>query len=114
MHIDDYRFGHISVGGQDYDADLIIFPDHVQQGWWRREGHRLAPEDLETVLADAPQVLVVGTGCYGRMRVPEETLAALRAAGVEVRIAKTGDTVDDFNRLRRERARVIAVLHLTC
>jgi hypothetical protein len=48
------------------------------------------------------------------MRVPEETLAALRSAGVEVRIAKTGDAVDDFNRLQREYARVVAALHLTC
>jgi hypothetical protein len=102
MHIDDYRFGHISVGGQNYDADLIVFPDHVQQGWWRREGHRLAREDLEAVLADAPQVLVVGTGYFGRMRLPEETLAALRSAGVELRIAKTGNAVAEFNRLQRD------------
>jgi hypothetical protein len=112
--VDDYRFGHISVGGQDYDADLILFPDHVQPGWWCREGHRLAPEDVETDLADAPQVLVIGTGYYGRMRVPDETLAALRAAGVDAQISKTGDAVGDFNRLQHECARVVAALHLTC
>ncbi len=114
MEIDHYTFGRIGIGGRDYDADVIIFPDHVQERWWRREGHRLAQEDLETVLADAPQMLVIGTGYYGRMQVPEETIESLRAAGVEVRVAKTGEAVAEFSRLQRECARIVAALHLTC
>ena len=114
MHIDQYRFGHIDIEGQSFDADVISFPDHVQERWWRREGHRLAQEDLETVLAEKPEVLVVGTGYYGRMQVPEETLDALRAAGVAVRVAKTGDAVEALGRLQGEYAHIVAALHLTC
>ena len=114
MQIDHYRFGQIRVGGRDYDADVIIFPDRVQERWWRREGHRLAKEDLQTVLTDAPQVLVIGTGYYGRMQIPEETLDSLRDAGVKVRAARTGDAVDEFNQLQKEYARIVAALHLTC
>ena len=114
MEIDHYTFGRIGVGGRDYDADVIIFPDHVQERWWRREGHRLGQEDLETVLADAPQLLVIGTGYYGRMRVPEETLASLRAEGVKVRVSKTSKAVAELNRLQRDGARIVAALHLTC
>ncbi len=114
MEIDHYTFGRIGIGGRDYDADVIIFPDHVQERWWRREGHRLAQEDLETVLADAPQLLVIGTGYYGRMQVPEETLASLRAEGVEVKVSKTSEAVAEFNRLQRDYARIVAALHLTC
>jgi hypothetical protein len=62
MHIDNYRFGHIDIAGHGYDADIIIFPDHVQARWWRQEGHRLGGQDLDTVLAEKPDVLVVGTG----------------------------------------------------
>jgi hypothetical protein len=89
MHIDHYGFGRIGIQGHSYDADVIIFPDHVQKRWWRREGHRLAQEDLETVLSDKPQLFVIGTGYYGRMEVPEETLDTLRTTGLEVWIAKT-------------------------
>lgn len=115
MRIDHYSFGRIGVGGRDFDADLIIFPDRVQERWWRREGHRLAEADLDKVLAEAPELLVIGTGYYGRMQVPEETLEAIRAAGiVEVRIAKTGEAVALFNRLQEDCARIVAALHLTC
>jgi len=94
MHIDHYNFGQIGIDDHSYDADVIVFPDHVQERWWRREGHRLARQDLETVLADVPRMLVIGTGYYGRMKVPEETIDSLRAAGVDVRVARTSEAVD--------------------
>lgn len=114
MQIDRYRFGHIEIAGHSYDADVIIFPDHVQQHWWRREGHWLAPDDIETVLAEQPEMLVIGTGYYGRMQVAGETLDLLQGAGIDVRIAKTGTAVDEFNRLQRDCAAIVAAFHLTC
>ena len=114
MHIDQYRFGHIDIEGQSFDADVISFPDHVQERWWRREGHHLAQEDLETVLAEKPEVLVVGTGYYGRMQVPEDTLEVLRSEGIDVKVEQTSSAVAEFNRLQRECARIVAALHLTC
>jgi hypothetical protein len=114
MHIDQYRFGHIDIEGIGYDADVIIFPDHVQDHWWRKEGHHLASEDLASVLTDKPEVLVVGTGYYGRMEVPEETIDSLRSAGIAVRIERTNAAVAEFNRLQRECPRIVAALHLTC
>ena len=114
MHIDQYRFGHIDIEGRGFDADVIVFPGRVQDRWWRQQGHRLAREDLATVLAEKPELLVVGTGYYGRMQVPAETLDALRGAGIDVRVEKTGSAVEEFNRLQRECARIVAALHLTC
>lgn len=114
MQIDHYHFGHIDIEGRSYDADVIIFPDHVQERWRRREGHRLAQDDLEAVLAEKPELLVVGSGFYGRMLVPEETLASLGAAGIDVRVLMTDQAVEEFNRLQRKCASVVAALHLTC
>jgi hypothetical protein len=103
----------IDIGGQEYDTDIIIFPHRVQDHWWRCQGHRLAKEDLNTVFTDKPQMLVIGTGFYGRMQVPEETLATLQAEGIDTRVAKTREAVNEFNRLQMESARVVAALHLT-
>jgi hypothetical protein len=54
MHIDQHPFGHIDIEGHGYDADVIIFPERVQERWWRQEGHRRAREDLAIVLAEKP------------------------------------------------------------
>ncbi len=57
---------------------------------------------------------MIGTGYYGHMQVPEETLASLRTAGVEVRVSKTSEAVAEFNRLQKDDARIVAAPHLTC
>jgi hypothetical protein len=50
--LEDYRFGHVVVDGEVHERDLIVLPDRVVGGWWRREGHELVLEDLEDVLDD--------------------------------------------------------------
>lgn len=114
MQISDYAFGSIEVGGRRYTRDLIITPQGVQEGWWRKEGHRLDRDDLSAVLAAHPQALVVGTGYYGRMAIPRETRDFLSEQGIVLRAAPTGEAVQTFNALQREYARVVAALHLTC
>lgn len=56
MVLDHYTFGCIAINGSEYDANVIIFPDHVQKRWWHREGYRLAEEAFETVLALASKL----------------------------------------------------------
>lgn len=111
--IQDYRFGHIVVDGQSYTRDLIIYPDRVQGNWWRKEGHRLSPDDLPQVLQAPPEVLVVGQGSPGLMVVPAETRQRLEQAGITVIVEPTAQAWQTYNRLRQER-RTVAALHLTC
>lgn len=114
MEIKSYSFGQINVDGRDFDSDVIIFRSHVQDNWWRGKGHRLDKEDLNAVFADKPDMLVIGTGYYGRMQVPKETLEALHSKGIKVRSCKTAQAVREFNRLQQEYASIVAALHLTC
>lgn len=111
--IESYQFGRIVIDGKAHHKDVIILPDRVISGWWRKEGHALHPQDLEAVLEAAPEVLVVGQGASGLMRVTPETEQALHAAGIELIALPTGRAVETYNRLRGERA-VAAALHLTC
>ena len=114
MNIEAYDFGTIRVGGATYTSDVIIMPDSVKDSWWRREGHNLCIEDLTDVIATKPDVLVIGTGYYGRMKVPVATKSYLEARGIKVHIVKTGQAVKEFNELQRRIGKVIAALHLTC
>ncbi|HDD24034.1 MAG TPA: hypothetical protein ENF52_01190, partial [Chloroflexi bacterium] len=61
--IESYEFGRITIRGQTYTSDVLVFPDgQVQSNWWRAEGHRLRLEDLTELLSQRPDVIVVGTG----------------------------------------------------
>ncbi len=112
--IEDYHFGEIVVDGKSYRNDLVIYPDRVQTNWWRVEGHSLAVEDLEGVLADPPDVLVVGQGANGRMQVPQTTRQRVTQAGIRLVAEPTEQACDTYNRLRQGEQTVVAALHLTC
>ena len=113
MHIDSYSFGHISVDGVEYTSDVILLPDRVVPNWWRKEGHSLGPDDLEAVVEAEPEVLIVGTGANGMMRVPESTAANLAKHGIEVVVQSTKQACETFNASPKE-TRAAAALHLTC
>jgi len=112
--IEDYGFGRIVIDGKTYRQDVIVFPDRVKSDWWRKEGHSLCLEDLKEVLEDPPEVLVVGTGYVGLMRVPREVREKLEEMGIRVVVEKTGKAYRTFNKLLSEGRRVVAALHLTC
>ncbi len=61
MKIDTYSFGKIVIDGRTYTSDVIIYPDHVDASWWRKEGHYLRPVDLTDVVKAKPAVLIIGT-----------------------------------------------------
>jgi len=112
MKIESYSFGRMVIDGRTYTSDLIIVGDEVFPNWWRKEGHRLQPEDLKTVIEKKPDVLVIGIGAHGIMTVPVETIMYLEEAGIEVICQPTGQAVESFNQITgREKA---AAFHLTC
>jgi hypothetical protein len=111
--IEAYRFGHLVVDGQPYSKDVIILPDRVLAGWWRKQGHVLLPEDLQAVFEAGPALLIVGQGTFGRMRVTAEASQALEEAGIELIAQPTKKACQTYNQLREEQ-QVAAALHLTC
>lgn len=114
MKITGYEFGRIEIEGQPYTSDVIISGTEVRDGWWRQQGHLLRIDDLGDIEACAPAMLIIGTGFYGNMTVPHETLTHLEAKHIQVQVARTPEAVKLFNRLQRESATVVAALHLTC
>jgi len=115
MNIDDYTFGRIEIDGVCYSKDVILLRGEIRSPWWRSAGgHHFEPVDLGEVLAAAPEVVVLGTGFFGRVKVSRETLAAFADAGSEVVVETTAQAVKDFNRLVADGRDVAAALHLTC
>lgn len=101
------------MDGRLYISDVIIFPDHVNDHWWRKEGHRLSVEDLVDVWQAGPEMLVVGTGYYGLMKVLDEVREYVAAKSVELIVENTKRACQTFNRLSSEK-KVVAAFHLTC
>jgi hypothetical protein len=114
MHIDSYQFGKIVIDGTAYNSDCLILGDSVQANWRRKHGHLLTVEDLQSVIAIKPLVLVVGCGASGLMKVSENIGQILQQHGIELFTANTHKAVARFNELAGKGENVTAALHLTC
>lgn len=111
--IDFYGFGLIVVDGKEYSSDIIIFPDKIKSEWWRKRGHELCLEDIADVLDQKPEVLVVGTGASGVMKVLPEVKKAAQARGIKLITEPTDKACNTYNELSRSQ-KVVAAFHLTC
>ena len=111
--IDSYSFGKIVIEGKTYTSDVILYPDKVDDSWWRKSGHLLQKEDLRDVIQYNPDVLIVGTGAYGLMKVPEETKKFVEAKGIKLISEETGEACETYNGFKEKR-KVVAAFHLTC
>ncbi|KYH39891.1 MAG: hypothetical protein AYL33_007040 [Candidatus Bathyarchaeota archaeon B63] len=111
--IESYTFGRIRIDGVTYTTDLIVFADHIKPNWRRIEGHKLHVEDIVDILRVKPEILVVGTGYYGFMKIPPETKKRLQIEGIRLIEEKTGEAYKIYNELSRSK-RVVGAFHLTC
>jgi hypothetical protein len=111
--IDNYSFGSITIKGKTYSSDVIIYPERVNDSWWRKEGHNLSIEDIQEILDFHPEALIIGTGNPGLMKVPGRVADEITSKGIELHVSGTGKAVLKFNELCT-RKRTVAALHLTC
>ncbi len=109
-----YGFGRIEIDGQTHTSDVIILPSGLRTNWWRKEGHKLTPADLANVLEASPDVVVIGQGAHGYMKVTDDTLACLKQAGIEAVCMPTSQAVEAYNERMQRGENVAAALHLTC
>ena len=110
--LEDYRFGRLTVDGQEHTRDVIVLPDRVVSDWWRREGHSLAMEDLDEVIDELPGRLVLGVGAQSQLRPDPAVIEALERRGVQVECLPTDAAVRRYGEL--DERRTAAALHLTC
>ena len=111
--IDSYQFGLIVVSGKKYSSDIIIFPHSIRDNWWKKRGHELCLEDIAEVITENPEVLVVGTGVSGLMKVLPEVKQEAQARGIKLITETTDKACQIYNQLCHSQ-KVVAALHLTC
>lgn len=114
MQITEYSFGRITINGKTYHSDVIITTNEVKADWWRKQGHNLAIVDLTGILQASPEVLIIGSGYFGRMQVPEAMRSYLEERGIKTDVLPTSEAVEKFNELQQKCTRLVAALHLTC
>lgn len=112
--IDLFEFGSMVIDGRRYNSDLIIFPDGlVRDGWRRSRGHVLTRTDVQTLVEAGPEVIMAGTGLYGRMQPEPNLEKTLRKMGIQFKAGPNDQAVAWYND-RSASLKVGACFHLSC
>ncbi len=114
LQINSYSFGRTEINGKTYTSDLKIINGQVVPNWWRKDGHHLYPEDIKDILSSECEVLVVGTGAYGVMKIDQAVEDACAQKGIKLEAYKTEEAVKRFNKLSASGVKVAGAFHLTC
>lgn len=113
--IESAAFGTMTIHGKPYSTDLIIFPDgHVEEGWWRKSGHLLLPDDILSLVDTEPALIVIGTGVHGRMRLDASLTSFLAQRGIRLIAAPNSKAIAAYNEEQGKGVRIGAGFHLTC
>jgi len=112
--IEKYEFGKIVIDGKEYTDDVRIIDGKVLPKWWRKEGHFLDVPDLKEVFSKKIEILIVGTGHSGVMKVGEKVREYCRENDIELVELMTGEAVKKYNEISKNRKGVAGAFHLTC
>jgi hypothetical protein len=111
--IDSYTFGHFIIGAKKFDSNVKIIQDKAVK-YRYFENHIIELNDFTDFIEKKPEYIIIGTGAYGVLRVPDEIKEYIESAGIKLIIEKTGDACDTYNNLIKKNKKVCALLHDTC
>lgn len=78
-----------------------------------KKGHEVALEEIIEAMTESPDVLLVGTGASGLMKVLPEVQQEAETRNIQIITQPTAEACDIYNQLSISQ-RMVAALHLTC
>lgn len=116
MQLKNYRFGHVESDKSSYENDLIVMDEWVHDSWWRNDGHRLVPDDLDSLMPKNPAKLIIGQGASSRMKLSPEVKSFLEKNNIDYEAMPTDQAIERYNELaeKQGKEKVAGAFHLTC
>jgi len=119
--IEEYKFGQITIDGENYDQDIQTDWEGEVLVWPRQESHLITADDVRAATDKNPEIIVIGTGEDGRAVVSKEAQIFIQEKGIELLVDKTEEAVKTFNIKKEDsleeegrQEKVVGLFHLTC
>ena len=119
--IEKFSWGRFMINGQVHSEmgegvgkDICMIHGQVKP-WTARKGHRLKSKMISCVLDEDIDVLVIGNGVNGAIKVPKRTQKTIEDHGIKkLIIRKTPEACQVYNQLVRQGQKVALLAHGTC
>lgn len=101
----------ITIDGTQYSQTVAITPEGIFDDWQAKPLADLDDSDFGTLLAQSPEIVLLGTGSKN-VFPPRELMFAFARRGVGLECMDTAAAARTFNVLATEGRQVAAVLYL--
>lgn len=118
MPIDRSEFGSITIDGKTFEHDVII---HLSGKVEKRRkklskeqygtSHIISKAEAKAVFEDGCDLLIIGSGQEGNVRLSEEASDYFKKKGCRVLVQPTPVAIGSFNQSREQK---IGLMHVTC
>ena len=104
-----YGEGYVSINDHRFEHPVVVSPEGEVERWDAQSFESLTAAHFETLLARAPEVVIVGTGAEHRFPRPE-VVRPLAAAGIGFESMDTRAACRTYNILMAEGRQVLAAI----
>jgi hypothetical protein len=118
MKIDGTEFGSITIDGEAYPHDVLIRASGEIRKRKKKlskkyygTSHIVSLEEAEFIYEKGSELLIVGTGQDGNLRLSPEAAAFFDQKGCQVLAEPTPHAIATFNRTKGHKT---ALFHVTC
>jgi hypothetical protein len=112
--INSTEFGSITIDGKTYYNDVIVSWDGKIKEARIFVRHLFGNNELEDLMRKNPEVIVVGTGDSGLLRVSDEVRRLCKQKNVELVEMTSKKAIEKFNESLKQGKKVIGFIHTTC
>ncbi len=106
-----YDTGTVTVNQTVIERTLLVAPEWLDDDWGPATADALTAEHLDGVIAQEPEVIIIGTGRH--QVFPDRTIMARAIqAGIGIEVMTTEAACRTYNVLASEQRRVIAALFM--
>ncbi len=112
VHIEGTSFGGITVEGKHYSHDVWVLADGSIRR--RDRNHEFTLNEFDFLLKGKPELVIVGTGQSGCVRVDKEVAELAVKQGVKIIDDITPNALKQYNEAADAGRRVAGAFHVTC
>lgn len=109
--IQAFEYGRITIADKDYTKDVLISPGGDIGISKRENEHVVTMEDIKPLIKEKPEVLILGLGTIGMVKVRPDVKKKVSAQGIKLHAYKTEKAVELYRDLRSQKS-TAALIHL--
>jgi hypothetical protein len=119
LKIDQVSWAKISVSGNDFFQVLLLGQKVIERDVDKLRklfgtSHQVGSWEWKRLLEKGPEIILIGNGWEGALKVDEEAKKKVISLGIELKILITPKAVEEYNQLVKSGKRVNALIHTTC